>query len=349
MQINAILIGFGNVSQGFVSVLTEKTDRLKAFGINLTLVGVVEGTRRDGKSHSAYSVDGLDLETLLRIKLQGGSVSTYPNAGGHDSALDLIKKSRAHLMLEATPTNLRNGEPALTYLKTALELGMHVVTANKGPLVFALRELEELAKRNRVELKYSAAVAGALPIIPIGDYALTGANVSSIEGILNGTSNYVLTQMAEKGIEMKEALAYAQVRGIAEADPRLDIQGDDTAVKLLIATNSIMHFNAKISEVKISGIQHLTREDVLAARKRGHTLKLIGTAHNRDGSLDMKVGVEEIGPDHPFFWVNGTWKGATLDTDLLGKIVLIGGSSNPKYAAGAMLRDVLNIFHPETR
>lgn len=286
----------------------------------------------------------MDLEVLLRTKEQGVSVSAYPSAGGNDSALDLIKKSNAQLILEATPTNLRNGEPAFTYMKTALRLGMHVVTANKAPLTFALRELKELAKLNRVELKYSAAVAGALPIIPTGDYALKGVNVNSIEGILNGTTNYILTQMANKGVDMKDALAEAQQKGIAEADPRLDIHGDDTAVKLLIAANSIMHSDAKISNVRISGIEHVTRDEMLAAKKRGRILRLVGSARNLDGSLDMKVGVVEVGPDHPFFWVNGTWKGVIFDTDILGKIVLVGGESNPQFAAGAMLRDVLDIY-----
>jgi homoserine dehydrogenase len=345
MRVNALLIGFGNVAQGFVSVLVEKRDRLKTLGIDLTLVGVVEGTRRDGKYHSAYSTDGLDLETLLRIKREEGSISAYPDAGGHASPLDLIKRSSAQLMFEATPTNLRNGEPALTYMKTALELGMHVVTSNKGPLVFALNELKKLADLNKVELKYSAAVAGALPIIPTGEHALRGANISLIEGILNGTTNYILTQMAHRGIDMKDALAEAQRKGIAETDPRLDIQGDDTAVKLLITANSIMNYDATISAVRISGIEHVTRDDVLAATKRGNILRLIGTARNIDGSLDMTVGVEEVGPDHPLFWVNNTSKGVILDTDMLGKIVLIGGESNPQFTAGAMLRDVLNIFH----
>jgi len=142
LRVNALLIGFGNISRGFVAVLASKRDRLRQeLGIDISIVGVVAGTRRDGKYHSAASADGLDLEVLLRIIEQGSSVSAYPSAGGNDSALDLIKRSDAQLILEATPTNLRNGEPAFTYMKTALGLGMHVVTANKGPLVFSLREL----------------------------------------------------------------------------------------------------------------------------------------------------------------------------------------------------------------
>ena len=326
-------------------ILTKKRAQIRdAVGIDLSIVGVVEGVRRDGKYHSAFSADGLDLETLLRTKQQKGTVSAYPNAGGNDSTLDLIKKSEVQLMLEATPTNLRNGEPALTYIKTALGLGMHVVSANKGPFVFALKQLKGIAKMNRVELKYSAAVGGALPIIPIGDCALIGAHVTAIEGILNGTTNYILTQMAEKGVGMKEALADAQRKGIAETDHRLDISGDDTAVKLLIAANSIMQSDTRISDVRISGIEHVTHDQISAAREKGHVLRLIGTARSIDGLVDMNVEVREVGQDHPFFWVSGTSKGVILDTDILGKIVLIGGESNPQLAAGAMLRDVLNIY-----
>jgi homoserine dehydrogenase len=345
LRVTALLIGFGNVSQGFVSVLTNRRSYLReALGIDLSIVGVVEGARRDGKHYSAFCSEGLDLKTMLRTKRQEGTISAYPNVGGHDSPLDLIGKSRAQLMVEATPTNLRNGEPALAYMKAALGLGMHVVSANKGPFVFALRQLKDLAKRNKVELKYSAAVAGALPIIPTGDYALIGANVTSIEGILNGTTNYILTQMAEKGVEMKEALLDAQRKGIAETDPRLDISGEDTAVKLLIAANSIMQSDTQISDIRISGIEHITHDDILSAKKRGHTLRLIGTARSVSGSVAMKVEVQEVGADHPFFWVNGTSKAVILDTDIMGRIALIGGESNPQLAAGAMLRDTLNSF-----
>lgn len=286
----------------------------------------------------------MDLGTLLRIKSQQGTISAYPNVGGNDSTPELLKKSNVQLLLEATPTNLRNGEPALTYMKTALQFGMHVVTSNKGPIVFALKELKDLAKLKKVQLKYSAAVAGALPIIPTGEHTLMGARVTAIEGILNGTTNYILTQMEERDIEMKEALAEAQQKGIAETDPRLDISGDDTAIKLLIATNSIMHTNLKILDVKISGIEHVTHEDILVAKKKGHALRLVGTARRNDGSVDMHVKVEEVEAGHPFFWVNGPWKGVIFDTDLLGKIILIGGESNPQLAAGAMLRDTLNIY-----
>ena len=243
-----MLIGFGNVSQGLVKSIVDRRDRLReAFGIDLSICGVVEVVR--GEYHSAFSSEGLDLDRLLSVKRQVGVVSAYSNGGGNDSALDLIKKAHARLLIEVTPTNLRNGEPALTYIKTALESGMDVVTSNKGPIVFALNQLRNLAKLNKVELKYSAAVAGALPIIPTGEYTLTGAEVSSIEGILNGTTNYILTQMEREGVGMKEGLAEAQRKGIAETDPRLDISGDDTAFKLLIASNSIMQSDNKITDV----------------------------------------------------------------------------------------------------
>ncbi|MGA2784594.1 MAG: homoserine dehydrogenase [Candidatus Bathyarchaeia archaeon] len=343
MLVSVLLIGFGNVSQGFVKSLVDRRDRLReAFGIELSICSVVEVVR--GEYHSAFSSTGLDLESLLRVKRQEGVVSAYSNGGGHDSTPDLIKKSRAQLLIEATPTNLRNGEPALTYIKTALESRMDVVTSNKGPLVFALNQLRNLAKLNKVEFKYSAAVAGALPIIPTGDYTLTGAQVSSIEGILNGTTNYILTQMEREGVEMKEGLADAQQKGIAETDPRLDISGDDTAFKLLIAANSIMQSDTKITDVSISGIENVTHDDIMAAKKRGHALKLIGTARKTNSGVDMKVQVEEVGPEHPFFGVNGTSKAVLFNTDILGRIILSGGESNPQLAAGAMLRDILNIY-----
>lgn len=126
-----------------------------------------------------------------------------------------------------------------------------------------------------LDFRYSASVAGALPIIPTAYYGLMGSKVDSIEGILNGTTNYILTQMARRKVEMKEALLEAQRLGVAETDPRLDIEGYDTAIKLLVAANSIMRSEARISDVKVSGIENVTTDTIRAAESRRYSLKLI--------------------------------------------------------------------------
>jgi homoserine dehydrogenase len=246
-------------------------------------------------------------------------------------------------MLESTPTNLHNGQPGLSHVKSALEARMSVVTSNKGPLIFGLRELRRQAAERGVGFKYSASVAGALPIIPTGYYSLAGCRVNSIEGILNGTCNFILTQMARTGTTMEQALDQARQMGIAETDPKLDVQGHDTAFKLLVAVNSIMDVDKKISDVEVSGIEHVTQEEIQQATGKGRLLKLVGRATKVDGGVEMTVGLEEVDSEHPFYSVNGIWKAVLFKTELLGEIVLLGGKSNPQLAAGAMVRDVLNL------
>ena len=343
MKITTILVGFGNVSQGFVSILIKKQDYLReAFDLEISIVGAVEG--REGKFHSAFSKNGLDLELLLETKRKAGRISRYPTAGGNASPLDLIREAEAQILLEATPTNLTNGEPGLAYIRAALNAGMHVVTSNKGPLIFGLQELRTTARSKSLDMRYSAAVAGALPIMPTLYYTLMGCQVNSIEGVLTATTNYILTQMMEKGGNMRAALSEAQAMGIAEADPSIDLKGYDTAVKLLIAANSCMGCYKKISDVRVSGIENVDAETIKAATARGRSLKLMGSARRIDADVEISVGLQEVTPASPFYKVNGTQLAVMFQTDLLGHVTIFG-ESNPRIVAGAMLRDILNIVH----
>ena len=343
MKVSTLLVGFGNIGQNLASVLLRNSDFLRStFDLEIQVVGAVE-TDLHGEFHSAFLQEGLDLATLLKVRRETKVVSSYPRAGGHLTSHYLIHHSGAQLMLESTPTNLQNGQPGLSHLQSAIQQEMSVVTSNKGPLLFALNELRKQAAYRGVGFGYSAAVAGALPIIPTAYYSLAACRVNSIEGILNGTCNYILTRMTQTGANVESALAEAQQMGIAETDPSLDIKGYDTAFKLLVAANSIMDADKRVADVKISGIEHITREMIQEAKRKQRLLKLIGRARKVNGSLEMTVGVEEIGPDNPFYSVNGIWKAVLFDTELLGEVVLLGGKSNPQLAAGAMVRDIVNL------
>lgn len=345
MKVDTLLVGFGNIGQNLASIISRDSEYLhETFGLDVRVVGVVE-TDSHGVFHSAFSENGLDLITLLSIKRSTGTISSYPSAGGHEKTRELIDRSHACLMLESTPTNLRGGEPGLEHIRAALETGMNVVTSNKGPLIFGLKALRKLAADKGLGFRYSAAVAGALPIIPTAYYSLAGCRVNAIEGILNGTSNFILTEMTQAGLNMHDALARAQKAGIAETDPRLDVEGYDTAFKLLVAANSIMDADMKLSEMKISGIQNVTQSNIQEAKVRGRLLKLIGRARRVDEGIEMTVSLEEVGQEHPFYSVNGIWKAVLFNTELLGEVVLLGGKSNPQLAAGAMIRDILNLLH----
>jgi homoserine dehydrogenase len=342
LRIPVIIAGFGNVSQALVRLLNERFTYLRdKHGIEISVVGAVEGGKDE--FFSAFLESGLDLDLLIETKRKSGRISFYPQCGGNSSTLELIKMSGARLLFEATPTRLNGGEPGLSHIRTALDLGMHVVTSNKGPIVFAAHELAKLASIKGVKLFYSAAVAGALPIMPTGEYSLNGCRINAIEGILNGTTNYILTEMAAKKLGFEDALAEAQKLGIAERDPRYDIEGYDTAFKLIIAANALMNADLKISDVEVSGIQKVTYATIDSAKERGSALKLVGRVEKREDKINAKVGVEEFRITHPFYSVNGKWKGVIFSTDLLGEVVVLGGASSPTFTAGAMLRDFLNI------
>jgi homoserine dehydrogenase len=342
LEIRTLIVGFGRVSQAFVSTLIRQKPYLfRRYGIEISLIGAVEG----GKPtfHSAYSEDGLDLELLLSTKRQQGRISSYPRAGGHLSSRELIRESGAQLLIEATPTNLTDGEPGLTHIRTAISAGMHIVTSNKGPLVVSLNELRRFAQQKTVELMYSAAVAGELPVMPIGSCGLAGSAIRRIEGILNATTNFVLTQMHKRELDMMNALDEAKRLGIAERDPNLDIEGFDTAAKLLIATNSLMEANIKLSEVDVSGIRFVTPNLISEAKQKGCVLKLVGSAHRHETAIKIKVAVEEIPRIDPFYFVDETGKAVRIHTDLFGETTLMSSSSGPRFTAASILRDLINI------
>jgi len=344
MKLSLVCIGFGNVGQALVSVLGGKREFLKrSLDIEFSLHGVSEIV--SGKFVCAVDEEGLDLQELLTKKRGIGSVEGCGRPGPNlVSSLDLIESVGADIVAEVTPTNMKTGEPGLSHIRLALEKKRHVVTSNKGPLILALKELLDLADRNGVKLKFGASVGGALPIVNLASNALAGCEIRMMEGILNGTTNYILTGMAEKKIEMSDALREAQHMGIAETDPTLDINGYDSAFKLLLIANLFMAAEASLSDVRIEGIGGIGLSDIEKARSENQVIKLVATARRDDnGKVALFVRPEKLHDNHPLASVGGTWKAATFYTDLLDQVTLVGGRSGPQFAAGAMLRDLVNI------
>jgi len=254
-----------------------------------------------------------------------------------------LKKIDPGILVECTPSSLQTGEPGLSYIRAALENGWNVVTANKGPLVAAFRSLLNLAREKRLSLMFSGAAAAALPTLDVGLYSLAGAEVCSIEGILNGTSNYVLTRMGE-GATFKEALEDAQAKGIAEPNPALDVEGWDTAAKLLLIANSVMGLELTLGDIKVKGITKISPASIEGSKKEGKALKLIGKISRAAGRWSAQVSPVAIKSGHPLFNVDGTNKGITFHTDTMGSVTITGGKSDPRGAAAALLKDIIHTF-----
>jgi homoserine dehydrogenase len=323
----AVLIGFGFLGRCLIEKVHEKREELGKVDKDFKLIGVGE---IDG---CAYNEKGLSLEKLSSIK----KLSEYPkDFFKGKTSVELIEKCEADLLIEVTPTNIVNGEPGLTHIEKALAKGMHVVTSNKGPMVVAFKKLTDLAKKKGCELKYEATVAGAIPVFSLVEKCLQGDKIIKISGILNGTSNYILSRMYFEETSFEMALREAQERGITERDPSYDIDGVDAASKVVILANALMNKNVKFGDVERVGIRRITPEAVSLAKKSGYAIKLIGMVNET-----LEVAPKLIPEDHPLC-VHGTLNALHFETDLAKEITIIGHGAG-KETVSAIMNDIISV------
>lgn len=322
------IVGFGFIGKSYIKALKEKLPLLRSLDSEFKVVSVadIEGY--------LYSEKGLDLSKLSSI----GRITEYQGEAIREgSALELIEESNIDLLVEVTPTNVENGEPGLSHIEKALKRGIHVVTANKGPLVVAFQRLIKLSKEKGVKLRYEATVAGAVPIFSMAWKCLQGDKIRKIYGILNGTTNYILTKMHFEGTSFELALKEAQERGIAERDPTLDVEGIDAACKVVILANSLMNKSLTLSDVNVIGITKITPEAVALAKQAGYAIKLIGAVNG-----EATVAPRLVPLNHPLC-VHGTLNAVHLETDLAGELTLIGRGAGEETVS-AMLNDTIDIL-----
>ncbi len=334
-----VLIGVGAVGQGLLRLLEEKEETLaRRYGLTLRVVAAVDSRG------AIIQPEGLDPARLRAHKAAGGSVADLPGGQPGRTARDVVRTVEADVLVDASPVNLETGEPGLSAIREALTRGMHAVLANKAPLVLAYRELHSLAREHGRTLAFSATVCGGLPVINMGQRDLIAATVHRFRGILNSTTNYILTQMAA-GHTYADALAEAQRRGIAEADPTLDVEGWDTANKLVIIANAILGVPATLADVDpVTGITHITRDDVLQAQARGETIKLIARAEQGpNGGYTLRVAPEHLPEDDFLARVQGWEMGVVFETDIYETIFAKIDERDPLTTAAAVLRDVVNL------
>ncbi len=326
------LIGYGAVARNFHKIIEEKKDEIKKrYGIVPKIVAICD---RGGYVHSRR---GLSYEKLIKVKEETGTVASYEGGIRGARGIDMIDEVEAEVLVEASVANFENGQPALDHIIRAFERRMHVITCNKPPLALAMPSLIEMAWHYGVEFLYSGTVGGGTPFLSFTSRALRGNNVKSIRGILNGTSNYVLTQMLERDLSFEEALKEARRLGYAEEDPTLDIGGFDAAAKLVILMNHAMGERVTIRDIKISGIEHVTLDMVKESLKRGRVIKLIARS-----SPKPQVSAEEIDVNEPLN-VGGTLNAVSFDVEGLGEVVLIGRGAGGRETACSILRDLVEL------
>ncbi|NMA09413.1 MAG: homoserine dehydrogenase, partial [Methanomicrobiales archaeon] len=252
------ILGFGSVGRGIARSILAKN-------LDITVTGLADS--RSGIIDPA----GIDLAAALARKENGG-----PCGGPDVTPGDVVAKADYDVLVEVTPTNVDDGEPALGQIRGALRRQKHVVTSNKGPIALAYPELRALAETNGVFLKYEATVCGAIPLIHAMQEGLAGNTISRLYGVFNGTCNYILTRMGEDSLTYEQALAEARELGYAEADPTYDVEGIDAGIKLVILANTILDMQTTLDDVERTGITLLTPEALRLAEDQDCTIRLIG-------------------------------------------------------------------------
>jgi homoserine dehydrogenase len=332
------LVGVGNVGRRFLQMVAQKEATLRdRLGLQLVPVAAVDS------SGAAIDDGGLSIAELLKLKGSGRGVAAYPDCGASGlRALEALQRSKADLLVEASPVNLRDGEPGLSNITWSLSHGIDVVTANKAPLVLAYQRLTALAAEQNRTLLFSATVAGGLPTVNIGRRDLIVAEILRVEGVFNSTTNYILVQMTEEGVSFEDALAEAQRAGVAEADPSLDIDGWDAANKLVIVANSVLGMPATLKDVSVQGVRGLSRADLLRATRAGRAIKLLATAEPAGDAYRLAVRPTELPLEHPLARLAKWHMGVIYTTDINGTITAIIREEGPTATTGAVLRDVVH-------
>jgi homoserine dehydrogenase len=326
-MIDIAIIGFGSVGQGVAYQLMEKAEKLKELIGNYRIVAVA-----DSKG-SVVDEHGLDITDVIKKKQKG-------NLKGK-TAIEVIESVDFDIAIEVTTTNVSDGEPGLTYIRRCFEKGANVITSNKGPLVVAFKELNQLATKKDLKFMYEATVGGAMPLIKLVKNELAGNEIFFIKGILNGTCNYILSRMEKEKMTYSQVLAEAQELKIAEADPTYDVEGVDAAAKLVILANATMDMDARFTDVEITGITQITPEAFEVANYRNYTIRLIAEVNRERETL--KVSPRLVPLYHPLA-IRGTMNAALIKTDLAGEVVIMGKGAGKNETASAIISDLVEIY-----
>ncbi len=331
------LIGFGNVGQAFGRLLQRKRELLlKEHHISFSVTGIATG-----KHGIAIDPQGIDMRHALDLISTGGDLDELSKRTPISEPLEFIRTCGADVIFENTPVNYADGQPAVDYLRTALQAGMHAITANKGPVVHAYKELTQLAERSGRKFLFESAVMDGAPIFSLYRENLPAVDLLGFTGILNSTTNLILTRM-ENGESLEQALAYAQSIGIAETDPSGDVDGWDAAVKVAALVTVLMDVPLKPAQVERTGIGDLTVEHIVQATSLGKRWKLVCTARREGGEILARVCPEMVDADSPLYGVNGTSSIVTFETDVLPQLSIVEGNPGPETTAYGLLADFIH-------
>jgi homoserine dehydrogenase len=330
---NITLLGFGNVGQALARLLMKKRPIIQdQYGITFAVTGIATG-RRGAWCDSA----GVDLVAALDL-IEAGQPLSRTATPPID---EFLRAAQAQVVCESIPVNYESGQPALDYLRTALGMGIHAISANKGPVVHGYRELTELASAHGVHYFFESAVMDGAPIFSLIRQTLPAAEIRAFSGILNSTTNLVLERM-EAGESFEDAVTYTQTIGLAETNPMGDLDGWDAAVKVAALCTVVLGIPTTPLQVDRTGILGITPLEIAQASQQGKRWKLVCSARCSENAMQAKVSPMMIGPESPFYSVNGSSSIVTFETDVLPALSIVEGNPSPETTAYGMLADFLN-------
>lgn len=350
MHYKLAFIGFGNVARSLVRLLERKRDLLKQeYDITYSISGIATG--RHG---FAVNPNGLDVQQAITLLESGKSISSLstlrPGSGQAfqvNNSLEVIQHSSADFMFENSPVNYDTGQPAIDHAKAALNAGMHVSTANKGTVVHAFQELTVLAKTKNKKFMFESTVLGGTPIFSTFREAMPGAELISFTGIINATTNMILSRM-EEGESFVDAVKYCQSIGLAETDPSGDVDGWDASIKVAALATVLMNTPLKPQDVERKGIGDLTFEMVNQAKLDGKRWKLVASAERVGNQIKARVAPELVDASSPLYGMMGSSTGLTFRTDVLPDYSVTvsereGMKGGPEETAYGLFADFVNV------
>jgi len=331
------LVGFGNVGKALVRLLEKKQPVLiSQFGFSTVVTGIATG------SHGmAIDAGGIDIHKAIALVESGKSLSSISNKITPANNLAFIRECPAEVLFENTPVNHHTGQPAADHLKTALDAGMHAITANKGPVVHAYQELTALAEKKKLRFLFESAVMDGAPIFSLFRGPLPAVELKGFHGILNSCTNLLL-ELMEQGKTFEEAIAYGQSVGITETDPSADIDGWDAAIKVCALSTVLMGIPLTPDEVERTGIRGITAQMIEDGLKNGERWKLVCSAQRQGNSIIAKVSPQRVAATSPLYNINGTSSFVQFEMDTLPGLGILESNPGPETTAYGLLADMIN-------
>jgi homoserine dehydrogenase len=341
MHYKLALIGFGNVARALARLFVRKQDLLKIQGITFSFTGL-----STGRHGFAVDPNGLDIQKALELVESEKPINELSKSPV-TSSLEVIRNSAADVMFENSPVNTQTGQPALDHIRTALNLGMHAITANKGPVVHGYRELTALAKSKVRQFKFESTVLGGAPVFSVFREAFPLAELFSVKGIFNATTNIILSRM-ENGEAYEDAVKYCQSIGVAEADPTNDVDGWDAAIKVAALVTVLMDTSMTPQQVNPTGIRGITPEMIAKAKAEGKRYKLVCSAEKVGDKVAASVAPQLVDSSSPLYSMMNSNTGITFRTDVIPDYSIIvsereGMQGGPIETAYGLFADFVNI------